>query len=566
MGVTGGGGPGPVYPMLQYQGRLTNPSTGQPVTDGTYAMTFNLYTDSAGSVVWTETKNVSVANGQFSALIGDVTSLPQSLLNGQELWLGIKVGADAEMTPRQIILPVAYAMSLRPGAIISGSLYNAPILQLTNTDSSAGGGNAISAVNYSSNVWRPAIYGENRGASAGIYGRADGWHAVVGWNQSNNYAGVWGYNAGNGYGVRGESTLGSGGYFTSTGSYGVRGETASTAAGQAGIVGAAGWSATTFNRVAGVLGQTVNGYGVAGASTNYYAVVGLSNNSDGVRGEALGTGAGVSGGAWGSGPAISGFNYGTGSALYLSNSSASTSDAFALYNYGTSRGAYFYNSSANGGDAFVFDGAGTGYTLNAYSSSSGAALYASKTGGGNYAGYFYGNVYVNGTLSKAGGSFKIDHPLDPANKYLEHSFVESPDMMNVYNGNITTDANGDATVTLPDYFEALNRDYRYQLTVIGQFAQAIVKDEIKDNRFTIKTDKPNVKVSWQVTGIRQDAWANANRIPVEDAKPANERGTYLYPQGYSQPESSGLDYAKSQAGRSTMSVQTVPMTQTGVGQ
>ncbi len=82
------------------------------------------------------------------------------------------------------------------------------------------------------------------------------------------------------------------------------------------------------------------------------------------------------------------------------------------------------------------------------------------------AAYFSGDVYVNGTLGKAGGGFKIDHPLDPANQYLQHSFVESPDMMNVYNGNIRTDANGEATVMLP-LFEALNRDFRYQLTVIG---------------------------------------------------------------------------------------------------
>ena len=63
-----------------------------------------------------------------------------------------------------------------------------------------------------------------------------------------------------------------------------------------------------------------------------------------------------------------------------------------------------------------------------------------------YAGVFSGKALVTGNLSKGGGSFKIDHPLDPANKYLYHSFVESPDMMNVYNGNVTTDAKGEATV------------------------------------------------------------------------------------------------------------------------
>ncbi|HOW17919.1 MAG TPA: hypothetical protein PLC79_02700, partial [Phycisphaerae bacterium] len=85
-----------------------------------------------------------------------------------------------------------------------------------------------------------------------------------------------------------------------------------------------------------------------------------------------------------------------------------------------------------------------------------------------YAGQFYGKVWVGGALEKAGGGFKIDHPLDPEKKYLSHSFVESPDMKNVYDGVVTTDARGYATITLPDWFEALNRDFRYQLTVLDE--------------------------------------------------------------------------------------------------
>jgi hypothetical protein len=139
------------------------------------------------------------------------------------------------------------------------------------------------------------------------------------------------------------------------------------------------------------------------------------------------------------------------------------------------------------------------------------------------------NLNVTGNLSKPLGTFKIDDPLDPANKFLYHSFVESPDMMNIYNGNIVTDKRGVATVQLPDYFEALNQDFRYQLTVIGQFAQAIVVKEIDKNHFTIKTSKPSVKVSWQVTGIRHDAYAEAHRIVVEEDK-GKERGTYLHPE------------------------------------
>jgi hypothetical protein len=134
---------------------------------------------------------------------------------------------------------------------------------------------------------------------------------------------------------------------------------------------------------------------------------------------------------------------------------------------------------------------------------------------------------VNGVLSKSSGTFKIDHPLDPANKYLSHSFVESPDMMNVYNGNVVTDAMGNATVALPEYFEALNKDFRYQLTTIGQPSQVYISKEISGNQFEIKSDKPNVKVSWQVTGVRHDAWANAHRVVAEEDKEPFNKGKYL---------------------------------------
>src|SRR5688572_17273745 len=139
------------------------------------------------------------------------------------------------------------------------------------------------------------------------------------------------------------------------------------------------------------------------------------------------------------------------------------------------------------------------------------------------------DLHVFGTLTKAAGSFRIDHPLDPKNKYLSHSFVESPDMMNIYNGNVVTNAQGEAMVDMPSYFDALNRDFRYQLTVIGQFAQAMVMEKINGNRFKIKTDKPKVEVSWQVTGIRKDKFAEEHRIKVESDKPESERGKLQNP-------------------------------------
>ena len=160
----------------------------------------------------------------------------------------------------------------------------------------------------------------------------------------------------------------------------------------------------------------------------------------------------------------------------------------------------------------------------------------------NYAGYFSGNAHVTGTLTKGGGSFKIDHPLDPENKNLQHSFVESPDMMNIYNGNVILDSHGEATVTMPDWFEALNRDFRYQLTCIGGFAPVYVAQEISGNQFKIAGGNAGLKVSWMVTGIRHDAWANANRIPVDTDKRAEERGMYLHPEAFGKAIDKGVDY------------------------
>jgi hypothetical protein len=164
------------------------------------------------------------------------------------------------------------------------------------------------------------------------------------------------------------------------------------------------------------------------------------------------------------------------------------------------------------------------------------------------AGHFSGDVDVVGALSKDSGSFKIDHPLDPANMYLYHSFVESPDMMNIYNGVALTDDLGYATITLPVWFETLNSDHRYQLTVIDEadsdeFVMAKVVSKIAGNQFTIRTSAAFVEVSWQVTGIRQDAWAQANRIQVEVEKPAHERGFYRHPELYGQPPSKKIEEA-----------------------
>src|SRR5262249_7756320 len=113
----------------------------------------------------------------------------------------------------------------------------------------------------------------------------------------------------------------------------------------------------------------------------------------------------------------------------------------------------------------------------------------------------------------------------------------------------TTDENGNGIVALPDWFEAVNRDFRYQLTVVGTFAQAIVASEIKDHRFTIKTSAPNVKVSWLVTGVRSDPGMRAHPFTVQEDKPERERGYYLDPAAYGQPDERGIEQAGRSEGR-----------------
>jgi hypothetical protein len=204
------------------------------------------------------------------------------------------------------------------------------------------------------------------------------------------------------------------------------------------------------------------------------------------------------------------------------------------------------NSTNNGtflSNAVLAFGAGANNIV----SGEGIASQRTASGGNQYGLDFYtlynkrmsitnnGNVTIFGTLSKGAGSFKIDHPLDPENKYLYHSFVESPDMMNIYNGNVTIDEQGEAVVELPDWFESLNQDFRYQLTCLHGFAPVYIDEEISANHFKIAGGKPGMKVSWQVSGIRHDAYANAHRIQVEEDKPAGERGTFLHPIEHGQP-------------------------------
>ena len=166
------------------------------------------------------------------------------------------------------------------------------------------------------------------------------------------------------------------------------------------------------------------------------------------------------------------------------------------------------------------------------------------------AGYFDGDVRVTDHLTATNlyavnKNFVIDHPLDPENKYLFHSSVESPDRKNVYDGNATMDGDGEAWVQLPDYFEALNKDFRYQLTPVGSPGPNLhVAETITDNRFKIAGGDPGMRVSWQVTGIRDDVSARARPMRVEAEKSERHKGFYVDPEAYGQPTAAGIERAR----------------------
>jgi hypothetical protein len=136
---------------------------------------------------------------------------------------------------------------------------------------------------------------------------------------------------------------------------------------------------------------------------------------------------------------------------------------------------------------------------------------------------FLGSLAITGALSKGSGTFEIDYPLDPKNKLLFHSFVESPEAKNMYNGIATLDQSGEATIVLPAYWDALNGEPRYQFFPLSEaMPNLYIKTEEHDNQFTIAGGKPGGTISWQITGVRHDPYIVANPIIVEVPKGPNQ--------------------------------------------
>ena len=565
-----------------YQGQFND---GGAPANGTYRFSFGLFDSVTGGaqIGNISAKDIEVTNGLFTTLLNKDGEFGPSAFTGDARYLEIKVSTDGgststTLTPRQLLNASPYALSLRPGAVISGTRPGSGnyVLNLTNNGALGSAleinsyGRGIEVYSNSTALWvlgaytpiwvesggigytaravteagfsvytagTPSSINESDAQNGfevsgsegnGLYvGRADG----AGVQVNSASVGVQVDQAFTGLYVQ-EGT--NNGLLIDSANIGVNVLSATDIGMQVGSVNTGVLVGSAINGLivdtaedtgvrvgsapTGVLVESaVNGVNIASASTDGVHIV--SATGDGVEVESAGTGLKV----------------GTVTANGVQVDSADIG-----LQVGSARLGINVDSAVNGIQMSPVTGTGL------FVSSADYGVYVG--GATTYAGYFTGNVHVAGTLSKSAGAFQIDHPLDPENQYLYHSFVESPDMKNIYDGVVVLDENGMALIQMEAWFDALNQEFRYQLTPIGAAMPGLyIAQEMTGNGFQIAGGEAGMKVSWQVTGIRHDPYAEANRIQVEVDKNAEERGTYLYPELYGQPTEMGLAYQKNLA-------------------
>jgi hypothetical protein len=321
----------------------------------------------------------------------------------------------------------------------------------------------------------------------------------------------------------------SGSSITVTGTEFVTGDT--VVSGNVGVVGSVGVAGSVTG--AFVEGNANSGAGVQGTTSNGEAAVFGQNST-------------ASGGNVQSAFGVQGLNTASAGIGVGGSSNSFGGISHAIFGnipmgvIGDSSTGFAVVGASDNGLALVAENGSTDDTAVITNIGGGAPLFASGTGGSMFLDA-NGNLAVSGKITAGVKDFKIDHPLDPANKYLYHASVESSEMMNIYTGTAMMDMSGSAIVSLPDWFEAVNGDFRYQLTAIGAPAPNLhIAREIDHNQFVIAGGQAGMKVSWQVTGVRHDAYAKAHPLRVSVEKPEQERGYYLHPELYDAPADKSL--------------------------
>jgi hypothetical protein len=548
-------------PRLVRFGGTVKDLNGSPLT-GVVGITFALYSEqTGGAALWLETQNVTAdSNGHYVALLGSskLDGLPTDLfISEQARWVGVQVSGQAEQ-PRVLLLSVPYALKAADAETLGGKPASAYLLNPQQREGvpASAQGNPAAASKAASTTEQSAISAISGGGTTNYIPR---------WTSSANLGNsvIFQSTAGKvGIGTTSPlATLDIAGVFDNTrGGYVLSGQANGTvvfsvnASGvtQVGTQSAtpAGMLNTTAPSVSyvglaatGSRGVSYDVFGTAGV----VATGGIAGAGGGIGGSGL-VGTGGEGDAPSSGGGIGVEGYAGGGAVgslgvvgYGSNGGTGVMGVGAEGYDGGGGGAGLWGTGGigfngkyylpTGGAGVVAYGAGT----DGLPESDGDGIYATNPDGGTastggYAGYFSGDINVTGAIYAGTKDFKIDHPMDPANKYLLHSSVESSEMMNIYTGNATLDGSGEAIVQLPTWFEAVNGDFRYQLTSIGAPGPGLyIAQKISGNRFKIAGGSGGSEVSWQVTAVRHDAYAKAHPLIVEQEKSARERGYYIHP-------------------------------------
>ncbi|MCB2229653.1 hypothetical protein KQH82_02985 [bacterium] len=503
--------------VISYQGRLTD-AADVAATDGPYLIRFVIYdAESGGAEVWNSGyQTVQVSDGIFDVLLGapPMPVISGTIVNDTMLYLGITVGTDPEMEPRTRLTSTPWTFKAR----------NADVADLattaTNADMVDGQHASAFAASAHAHSYSPLGHGHKT---------------------DDIVSGTFGSDFFSAY-----DDLEAEGYLDNNA--------------QSDLLTQLQLD-SRFSRLSHTHSTYVDRY------TNDY-IYGTKNFSQWITADSGRVRIGQTTPIF-----VNDVNYesgaSTGANIYLENRGGATTAGILVTmetdggsGYGVTSTARSYTDGNTSGIRYAFNGYakdasavyggrfraedGT-YAYGAYGYASGPSLKygvygATSSSTANYGGYFYGNVRITGSTSKALGGMLIDHPLDPENQYLAHCDVESPEMKNVYDGVVTLDGVGRAVVELPKYFDALNESYRYQLTPIGAPAPNLhIAEEISNNEFAIAGGEPGMRVSWQVTGIRKDAMAKAMPVEIEQLKSAEDRGKFQNPEVFGRGVEDAVD-------------------------